>query len=127
MPTISKMETPPLTHFVPAEFSCPCCGAWDMNHDFLSKLDRARKYARVPFRITSGFRCPRHNAEVGGKETSSHLRGYAADIAVTSSAVRFRVVRGLMEAGFTRIGIGKTFIHVDADPDKPDWVTWLYE
>jgi hypothetical protein len=31
-----------------------------------------------------------------------------------------------MEAGFNRIGIAPTFIHVDNDPSKPEDVIWLY-
>jgi hypothetical protein len=31
-----------------------------------------------------------------------------------------------MEAGFNRIGISSTFIHVDNDPSKPEDVIWLY-
>lgn len=127
MPAISKMETPGLEYFKSSEFACPCCGENDMDADFLARLDTARGIAGVPFRITSGLRCPKHNSEIGGKKTSSHLRGYAVDIAATSSRERYHIIRGLMEAGFERIGIGQTFIHVDDDPDKPDWVTWLYE
>ena len=32
----------------------------------------------------------------------------------------------LIRAGFKRIGIGSTFIHVDLDLDKPQNVFWLY-
>jgi hypothetical protein len=31
-----------------------------------------------------------------------------------------------MEAGFNRLGIAKTFIHVDNDPGKPEDTVWLY-
>lgn len=31
-----------------------------------------------------------------------------------------------MEAGFTRIGIGQNFIHVDTDPDKQQNIIWTY-
>jgi len=35
-----------------------------------------------PIRITSGYRCPPHNREVGGVEHSLHMRGQAVDVAV---------------------------------------------
>ncbi len=38
-----------------------------------------------PIHITSGYRCIRHNAEVGGVPKSRHLIGAAADIAVPQS------------------------------------------
>jgi len=33
----------------------------------------------------------------------------------------------LLEVGFTRIGIGNTFIHVDIDKDKSQNVIWTYK
>jgi len=63
---------------------------------------------------------------VGGTENSSHLRGFAADIHATSSADRFKILSALIEVGFNRIGIAKTFIHVDADPIKTKDVIWTY-
>jgi hypothetical protein len=37
-----------------------------------------------------------------------------------------KLVCALFDAGFGRIGIAKTFIHVDVDPDKPFDVMWVY-
>jgi len=93
---------------------------------FLHKIDEARKIANVPFKITSGYRTPEHNAKVGGRIGSSHLKGCAADIHVTNSAHRSAIVQGLIKAGFTRIGIAKTFIHADCDENKPSAI-WLYQ
>jgi hypothetical protein len=36
------------------------------------------------------------------------------------------IVGSLLEAGFNRIGIADTFIHVDNDPTKPEEVMWKY-
>jgi hypothetical protein len=55
---------------------------------------------------------------VGGVANSSHLTGWAADIRADSSNRRYLVLKGLIEAGFTRIGIGQNFIHCDCDPSK---------
>jgi len=93
---------------------------------FLLMIDYARGVAGVPFKITSGYRCQQHNAMVGGVSSSSHTRGWAADIACDTSRERFAIVNGLIEAGFTRIGIADTFIHVDCDPAKPEEVMWVY-
>ena len=67
-----------------------------------------------------------HNAEVGGVSGSSHLTGWAADIRADSSNRRFLILRGLLAAGFNRVGIGQNFIHVDCDPSKAGNVSWLY-
>ena len=63
---------------------------------------------------------------VGGTKTSSHLKGYAIDVSCDNSADRFRLIEVLMLVGFNRLGIAKTFIHVDNDPDKSKNVIWVY-
>ncbi len=98
----------------------------NMNEDFLAKLDNARMIADIPFIINSAWRSVEHNEKVGGKPDSSHLKGLAVDIKVTNSRQRFIVLQSLIAAGFNRIGIAKTFIHVDGDNEKDPRVTWLY-
>ena len=92
---------------------------------FLHKLDEARAISGVPYRITSGYRSESHNAKVGGRIGSSHLKGLACDIAVNNSGDRGDILRGLVMAGFTRIGVAKTFIHCDLDENKVNSI-WLY-
>lgn len=96
-----------------------------MDNEFLELLDDARGLAGVPFKINSGYRTESHNKKVGGKPTSSHTKGLAADIHCVNDRVRIEIVRALIEVGFTRIGIAKTFIHVDLDHDKNDAI-WIY-
>lgn len=98
----------------------------EMKGSTLQMLDMARHLAKVPFIINSGYRTPEHNAKVGGAKNSSHLKGFAVDIACKDSATRSRMLTALMDVGFTRIGIGRNFIHVDNDPDKPQNVIWHY-
>lgn len=114
-------------HFSPNEFKCPCCGIQIMDEEFISKLDRARTYADVPFVITSGYRCLDHNKAVGGSCASSHLRGLAADISAHDGHSKYAILAGLIKAGITRIGLGRDFIHADVDPDKIPYILWLYE
>lgn len=45
-------------------------------------LEPARMAFGSPVYITSGYRCPALNKAVGGKITSQHLRGEAADLQV---------------------------------------------
>ena len=116
-----------LLHFDMSEFMCSCgCRGNDMDSRFLGKLDYARAQAGVPFVINSGYRCATHNKTVGGKPTSAHTTGHAVDIAVANSHQRFKILEALIRANFQRIGIAKTFIHVDDDQTKPKEVTWLY-
>lgn len=84
----------------------------------LRKIDQARRLAGIPFIINSGYRSPEHNAKVGGVPNSSHIRGYAVDVRCTTSSDRLKIVKAAMDAGFHRIGIYKTFVHMDDDPSK---------
>jgi len=122
-----------MLHFELSEFDSPDeIGSGKLMDDaFLQMLDYARGIAGIPFRITSGFRTPSHNAYVGGVQPSlkskgsSHLFGYAADIACSSTYDREIILNSLIRAGFRRIGIANGFIHVDNDPDK-NAAVWLY-
>ena len=119
-----------MEHFKPYEFKCNCnCGKGykEMTSAFLTKLDDARYYAGVPFVLTSAFRCPDHNKSVGGSVTSSHLTGDAVDIFCPSSSDRFEILQGLFIAGFKRIGVATTFLHVDMDFSKVQNCTWVYK
>lgn len=96
-----------------------------MKEDLLEKLQKAREIAKIPFRITSGYRSKKHNKKVGGSRNSSHLNGWAVDIACDNSFDREKILRSAFLAGFPRIGVSNTFIHLDVDPTKNNAV-WTY-
>tara|TARA_Y100000356_G_scaffold109993_1_gene96684 strand:+ start:331 stop:717 length:387 start_codon:yes stop_codon:yes gene_type:complete len=111
-----------LKYFKLSEFDSPDLegSGSNMNYTFLEKLDQARGLAGIPFKITSGFRTEayqddltRRGYKTAKKGTSPHLKGLAADISVKDSRQRFIVINSLLLAGFTRLGIGDNFIHVD--------------
>jgi zinc D-Ala-D-Ala carboxypeptidase len=113
-------------HFTLEEFKCRCCGQYDLAP--LQRLAAELELVRPdvgPMTITSGFRCKVHNANVGGAPHSFHLRGLAADIACSTHAARFRLVKSLLEHGWTRIGIAKLFVHADLG-EAPQHVIWTY-
>ena len=114
-------------HFERSEFDSPDVeGSGDeMQEGFIRMLHRARVLSNTPFRINSGYRSHSHNQKVGGTPNSSHLKGCAADIHISSSVQRMKVLAALVDAGFRRIGIADTFIHVDNDPSKND-ACWTY-
>ncbi len=109
-----------MNHFKISEFLCPCClrGVEEMSEGLLHMLDTARDIAGIPFIINSGFRCSKHNKEVGGSPTSSHLKGLAVDIKADNSRKRYLIVKALIQAGFHRMKIGEKHIHTDIDPAK---------
>jgi len=117
-----------MKYFKLSEFDSPdMVGSGEaMDLGFLEKLDKARSLAGIPFKITSGYRSEEHNKKVGGVENSSHTKGYAADIACNGSARRHIIITSLLSAGFNRIGVADTFIHVDNDPNKTANLIWTY-
>lgn len=96
-----------------------------MNVEFLEKLEWARILSDYPYSISSAIRCYKHNIDVGGLATSSHLTGRAVDIRTPNARARYKILYGLIKAGFKRIGIYKSFIHVDGDETKPPEVCWF--
>ena len=115
-----------LRHFKMSEFTCKCgCGLTNVDADMLDKLDAARSLAGVPFVITSGCRCGAHNKACGGTPDSAHIAtpdkpSKAVDIAFPTER-RYAILRGLIEAGFERIGVNfaRNFVHADTDTNKP--------
>lgn len=116
-------------NFTLEEFACPCCNGLPKVTEqfrlFIDMLQNTRDIYGANMRITSGYRCARHNKAVGGVSDSSHLKGIAADVACSSDEARLRLVRSALQAGFERIGVGYTFIHLDIDNDKKKSM-WLY-
>lgn len=94
-----------------------------MDEDFLEKIDIARNYADAPFTINSGYRCVIHNDFVGST-SNNHTSGRAADIHVESDRDRFKMLKALISAGMTGIGIGKKYIHADTAHEVP--TVWVY-
>ena len=72
--------------FKEKELCCKCCGQLPPfareNIEALVEnvLDPAREKLGSPIIVNSGYRCPKHNAAVGGASNSQHMRGEAADI-----------------------------------------------
>jgi len=92
----------------------------------IDKLNMARQRAGIPFKLNSGKRTKAQNKKAGGVKDSAHLKGLAVDIRARTSKARFKIVKALLEVGFKRIGIGKTFVHADLDKKKAQVVIWLY-
>lgn len=117
-----------MSYFADNEFKCRCGCGMDVIDELKDKANEARGIAGVPFRITSGARCLRHNTRIGSKPSSSHVKGKAMDIAFRNSREKFLIIKGLILAGVDRIGINdkKNFIHADIDEDKPEEVMFKY-
>ena len=115
-----------MRYFTHSEFDSPDApgSGNNMCNDFLAMLDNARDIAGIPFKINSGMRTIAHNRSLGSKDTSSHIKGLAADIHCNNSSDRSKIVAALIQAGFRRLGIAETFVHVDCDQKFN--AIWLY-
>ncbi len=120
------------SNFSLKEFGCSCgCGKNKVNPELLEALQEVRDFLGESMKITSGYRCEEHNMAVGGTPSSSHLIGWAADIAVPSSSYAYDIMEALFETKkFHRIGYGKMggqlVLHVDIDINKTPRVLWGY-
>lgn len=100
-------------YFTKAEFDCKHTGKNEMQPEFMAKLQLLREKYGKPIVITSGYRHWTHPVEAKkGHTTGEHTRGTCADIACTSGADRYQIVRLALQLGFPRIGIAKSFIHL---------------
>ena len=110
-------------YFKPQEFVCKCgCGEAEVAENLLRELDKIREHFGVPVSITSGRRCKKHNAKVGGATNSQHVLGTAADIVVKGVSPD-KVYKYLSTTYPDRYGIGlyKSFTHFDVRPQKARW------
>ena len=121
-------------YFTYAEFDSPDApgsGELHMDNHFINSLEYAREDAGIAFVITSGYRTREYNDKLRAQgyatsRKSAHIKGLAADIATRNSEERYIILCALINEGYTRIGIGPDFLHVDADESKADGVVWLY-
>ena len=99
-------------HFCKVEFACKCCGEVKVNRKLLITLEKLRLRVGVPIIITSGYRCPKHNKEVGGVSNSQHLYGNAIDIKIKTYSPA-QVAKLAEECGFTWTKVYSTWTHID--------------
>lgn len=97
----------------------------DLDPVLLDKLDIVRSLCGFPLIVNSAYRTFDYEQEQGRTGSSSHCKGIAVDIAVQSGEKRLKIVQNALRAGFSRIGIAKTFVHLDLDESKASSI-WLY-
>ena len=120
-------------HFSSSEFECPCdkCTDQFIDSELVNKLEDLRNQYGSLIRITSGYRCPAHNQEVGGVANSAHCTSLAADIQpIVMTVDELDKIYDIGYKLFDNIGDGRRlkFIHLDVRPAKTDGKkrTWTY-
>ena len=106
-----------IKYFRKAEFACKCgCGASEMEEKLIKAADKVREYFGKPITVSSGRRCPTHNARVGGVSNSRHLTGKAMDFCVSgiSASMVLTYVQKLPEIRYA-YAIDNNFVHMDIE------------
>ena len=109
-----------MIEFTARDLRCACCGLVNATDKLLGVLNAAQNIYGEPLTVTSGTRCPKHNAEVGGVPSSAHVTGEAVDIRVSGSGKRKKLAKALDSAGFVRIGFAAGFLHGDTSTTLPE-------
>lgn len=117
-----------IVFFKPHEFDSPDAPGSGclMNLEFMIILNKIRHDCGFPFVINSGYRSLEHNTKVAEVELSAHTLGLAADIRISGSRERFLLQEKAQANGIRRLGIGRTYVHLDLDLSKPQGVMWDY-
>jgi len=110
-------------HFTLGEFRCRHCGENKIERDFIDKLDELRESCGFALVVTSGYRCPEHNANVSSTGLAGpHTTGRAVDFLVSREQA-LRLMALAIVQGFTGIGVNQKgagrFIHLDDLPNAP--------
>lgn len=113
------------------EFQCQCgqCQTQMIDKELADKLQHIRNVLGVPLKITSGYRCVKHNASkaVQGSSHSKHLYGLASDWRTLNRIVNPVALGIIAQAvGFGGVGIywhpKAAMCHADTRTGKATWL-----
>ncbi len=102
-------------HFSEAELACRHCGVNGVVQDLLDALEAFRAVAGAPVALNCAYRCPTHNAAVGGVPNSQHVMGRAADVHVKGKAARELYELALQVPAIKGLGVSDhdNYLHLD--------------
>ena len=124
--TYAKTDKTQLTaHFNITEFRCKgaTCGCAETLHDpkLSAYLEKIREHFEKPVYITSGYRCPKHNAETANAASNSrHTKGEAADFYIPGIQPD-QIAKFAESIGVLGIGLYDSFVHIDTREKKSFW------
>jgi len=122
--TMKPVDWAGIRHFKPEEFAAPD----KMSYGFMRWLDQLRELAGVPMTITSSYRTPARNREVGGAADSAHVDVPCAAVDIGErprdddpnwNFSRFRIVEAALQLGCRRVGMyADGSLHIDRSEDR---------
>lgn len=116
------------TNFKSTEFDCHgkgCCSTTEVDPKLVEFLQVIRDRFGKSVHVSSGYRCPVHNKNVGGATGSRHGKGQAADIYIDGVKPK-EIAQYAENMGIKGIGLYETskdgfFVHVDTRTSKSFW------
>lgn len=104
------------------EFRCKCGGKYcngflaEPQEKLIRVADRVRSHFGTRITVSSGVRCPTHNANVGGAANSRHKLGKAMDFTVSgfSAAMVLAYVQQQPEIRYA-YAINSNYVHMDIE------------
>lgn len=115
-------------HFARRELNCKC-GCRTPAHiaknlaELATYLEQLRVLLGVPMTVHSGYRCPKHNAAVGGAKASIHMTGHACDFSTRMHTPAAAMMVAAKIPRFNRGGMHAYSwgTHVDIGPGPRRW------
>lgn len=114
-------------HFNSGEFDCPCdnCSTTLIDHELIIRLEKLRVALGTSLHVNSGYRCTDYQMVLKQKGydaalVSQHTQGKAADIQ-TGVHTGKELEEAARKVGFTSVGVGKHFVHLDIREGNHSW------
>ena len=110
-------------HFTDREMACHHCGVNACKPELFAALEALRSLVGIPITVDDAYRCPVHNAAVGGAHHSEHVQGIAADIRIgeMTPAEMYQAARKVDAFGGIGVAEHQGYIHVDTRPVEARW------
>lgn len=111
-----------IKYFERAEFKCKCggkhCNGYpvEMSEKLVRIADNVRDHFEKSAMVSSGIRCEKHNANVGGVPNSRHLYGKAMDFCIVGhrAAEVLAYVQAQPEINYA-YAIDSNYVHMDVE------------
>lgn len=102
-------------HFSDSELACHHCNVNGVVQELLDALEALRLKVGAPIVVNCAYRCPAHNAAVGGVRDSQHVLGRAADIQVAGKTARALYGAALQVPQIKGLGVSdhQGYLHID--------------
>jgi zinc D-Ala-D-Ala carboxypeptidase len=115
-------------HFNSSDFDCHCeypeCEDTEIEDKLIDALEDLYELIG-PIHIDSGYRCEKHNKDIGGSPKSQHLLGMAADCKSMVKGMTGKLILIAAETVFDfyngGIGVAKDWCHLDVRNGKARW------